>query len=223
LIDVGSLVQAEQTLLAKVESLDPIHAYFHVSDRDLAKLQQSRGEALGATGDQQSKVFLGLTTDTDFAHEGYVDYREPSVDQATGTVLRRGVFDNADQSLIPGLFVRIRAPLGEAQRRLVVEDRALGSDQRGDFVLVVKEDNMVEYRPVKLGVAMNGLRVVEGVSPTEWIVVNGLQRARPGATVDPQRVTGTARTGHVPVIAAGQTQPASTAEEVRLADAKGAD
>ncbi len=223
LIDVGSLVQAEQTLLAKVESLDPIHAYFHVSDRDLAKLQTAMGETLGATDGRKSPIYLGLTTDTTFPHEGYVDYREPSVDPATGTILRRGVFSNEDQSLIPGLFVRIRAPLGDAQRRLVVEDRALGSDQRGDFVLVVKDDNTVEYRPVKLGVAMNGLRVVEGIAPTEWIVVNGLQRARPGATVDPQRVAGTARTGRTPVIAGGTIPSASAEEEVRLAEAKGAD
>jgi RND family efflux transporter MFP subunit len=222
LIDIGSLVQSEQTLLAKVESLDPIHAYFHVSDRDLAKLQTASGETLGASDANGSPVLLGLTTGTEFPHQGRVDYREPSVDPATGTVLRRGIFPNHDQSLIPGLFVRIRAPLGEAQRRLVVEDRALGSDQRGDFVLVVKDDNTVEYRSVKLGVAINGLRVVEGVQPTDWIVVNGLQRARPGATVDPQRTTGTARTGRVPVIA-GSAAPSGTAREVRLAEATAAE
>lgn len=222
LIDVGSLVQSEQTLLAKVESLDPIHAYFHVSDRDLAKLQAASGESLGATSENRSPIYLGLTTEAEFPYEGYVDYREPSVDPATGTVLRRGVFENSNQNLIPGLFVRIRAPLGAAQRRIVVEDRALGSDQRGDFVLVVKPDNTVEYRSVKLGVSMNGLRVVDGVQQNEWIVVNGLQRARPGATVDPQRTTGTARTGRVPVIA-GEATPIAQPGEVRLAEAKPAE
>jgi multidrug efflux system membrane fusion protein len=222
LIDIGSLVQSEQTLLAKVESLEPIHAYFHVSDRDLAKLQAATGEALGGTSNNRSPIYLGLTTANDFPYQGHVDYREPSVDPATGTVLRRGVFENSDQNLIPGLFVRIRAPLGEAERRIVVEDRALGSDQRGDFVLAVKPDNTVEYRPVKLGVAMNGLRVVEGIQQNEWIVVNGLQRARPGATVDPQRTTGTARTGRVAMIA-GEASPATDAGEVRLAEAKSAE
>jgi len=145
------------------------------------------------------------------------------VDPATGTVLRRGVFENGNQNLSPGLFVRIRAPLGAAQRRIVVEDRSLGSDQRGDFVLVVKPDNTVEYRSVKLVVSMNGLRVVEGVQQNEWIVVNGLQRARPGATVDPQRVTGTARMGRMPVIAGGGVSPAAQSGELRLAEAKAAE
>lgn len=218
LIDVGSLVQSEQTLLAKVESFDPIHAYFHVSDQDLARLQAAGGETLGASNGKRSPVFLGLTTDSDFPHEGYVDYREPSVDAATGTVMRRGVFPNSNHNLIPGLFIRVRAPLGDAQSRVMVEERAIGADQRGDFVLVVGNDNTVEYRPVKLGVAQDGMRVVnEGLSPDEWIVVNGLQRSRPGAKVDPQRTTGTARTGRVPVIVEKPKPAGDRPQSARLA------
>jgi RND family efflux transporter MFP subunit len=188
LVDQGNLVMAEQTLLATIESIDPIHAYFSVSEPDLLRfMEMMRQNKLPDPEKTPPALHLGLNNETGFPHQGMLDYRELGVDPGTGTVARRGLFPNPDGVLIPGLFVRIRASIGEPVPKLTVEERAVSSDQRGDFVLVVGEDNTVEYRPVRLGVAMEGWRVVEdGLEPRDRVVVNGLQRARPGAKVNPQ-------------------------------------
>jgi RND family efflux transporter MFP subunit len=188
LVDRGNLVQAEQTLLATIESIDPIHAYFYISERDLLRFMKLlRENKLPDPDDNPPKLHLGLANEAGFPHHGYLDYRELGVDPGTGTVARRGVFPNPKNILIPGLFVRISAQIGEPAPKLLVEERALGSDQRGDYVLVVNGENTVEYRPEELGIASNGWRVVEeGLSATDRVVVNGLQRARPGAKVNPQ-------------------------------------
>ncbi|MGH7201800.1 MAG: efflux RND transporter periplasmic adaptor subunit [Planctomycetaceae bacterium] len=189
LVDVGNLIQAEETQLATIESVDPIHVYFHVSERDLLRfMEMVREDQLPDPEKQPPVLNMGLANETGFPHQGHLDYRELGVDPGTGTVLRRGVFPNPDHVLIPGLFVRISAPVGRPEPRLLVEERAIGSDQRGDYLLVVNEKGVVEYRPVELGIAVGGLRVVrDGVSEDDWIVTNGLQRARPGTTVNPQR------------------------------------
>jgi RND family efflux transporter MFP subunit len=188
LVDPGNLVLPDQTLLAVVESIDPIHAYFYVSERELLRFMgMLRKGELPNPEQVPPTLFLALENEEDFPHEGKLDFREFGVDPETGTAERRGTFENEDLTLVPGMFVRIRASLGKA-RRVLVEERALGADQRGDFLLVVGKDNMVEYRPVKLGVQVEGLRVIEqGLTADETIVVIGLQRARPGAPVDPQQ------------------------------------
>ncbi len=189
LVDIGNLVTAEQTLLATIESIDPIHVYFYISESDLLRFRQM--QRAGILPDPEKKppeLELQLPGDDSFTYHGHLDFRQLGVDPDTGTILRRGSFPNPDNSLVPGLFVRVRAGLGEPHPKLLVDARALAADQRGDYVLVVNEKNEVEHRPVKLGIAVGNLQVVEeGLSPGEWIVVNGLQRARPGSVVDPQR------------------------------------
>jgi RND family efflux transporter MFP subunit len=191
LVDRGSLVQGEQTHLATIESLDPIHAYFSLSEPDLLRfMEMLRANEIPDPDKNPPVLYLGLDNSAGYPYQGTLDFRELGVDPSTGTALRRGLFANPNNELLPGLFVRIRAPIGEPKERLVVEKRGIGADQRGDYVLVVNDKNIVEYRLVKLGISTDGMRVVqEGVEPGEWIVVNGLQRARPGATVDPERVT----------------------------------
>jgi len=99
------------------------------------------------------------------------------------------VLPNADRLLTPGLFVRVRLPVGQPAPGLLVSDRAIGTDQDRKYVLVVNDKNVVEYRQVKLGAIQGGLRAVaEGLSPSEWVIVNGIQRVRPGVTVTPQKV-----------------------------------
>jgi RND family efflux transporter MFP subunit len=190
-VDPGNLVQAEQTSLAVIRSIDPIYAYFSVSEDDLLRfleLNRQRGGDPASFEAAAPPLQLGLSNEDGFSREGRFDFSERSIDRETGTALRRGVFENDDQTLIPGLFVRIRAPVGPPEPRLLVEERAVSADQRGDYLLVVNDKNVVEYRPVKLGLAIEGMRVVEnGVQAEDWIVVNGLQRARPGAEVVPQR------------------------------------
>lgn len=196
LIDEGNLILPDQTLLAIIESVDPIHAYFNVSESDLSRLAslspQQVNEAAG-------KLQLAIGDQADFVHRGKLDFEQLGVDPGTGTSLRRAVFDNPDGSIVPGMFVRVRVQVGEPAERLLVEERALASDQRGDYLLVVNEKNVVEYRPVRLGTSVDGKRVIErGLEPGEWVVVNGLQRARPGAPVTPERSEAAAHVASAP-------------------------
>ncbi|MBX7168921.1 MAG: efflux RND transporter periplasmic adaptor subunit [Pirellulales bacterium] len=189
MVDVGNLVLQDQTVLAVIENIDPIHAYFSVSELELLRFMQLRREnRLPDPEKQPPELELALADEDDYPHRGVLDFRQLGIDPATGTTLRRGVFPNPDLRMTPGMFVRIRAAVGAPQPRLLVEDRAIGTDQRGDYVLVVEGRNVVQQRPVRLGPLQQGLRVVsEGVKEGEWVVVNGLQRARPGTTVDPVR------------------------------------
>jgi multidrug efflux pump subunit AcrA (membrane-fusion protein) len=111
------------------------------------------------------------------------------VDASTGTFLMRGVFENPDPiMLLPGLFVRLRIPMDEREGALLVTDRAIGSDQAGKYLLVVDEENVVQHRPVEIGALIDGLRVIEsGIEASDWVVVDGLLRARPGGKVVPER------------------------------------
>ena len=189
LVDVGNLIQSQQTLLATIESIDPIHAYFYVSESDLLRFRQMiRDHELPDPEEKPPLMRLGLSNENGFPHEGYVDFRDLGVNPDTGTILVRALFPNPRQILLPGLFVRLRAPVGEPKPRLMIDERAVAADQRGQYVLVVNDENKVEYRSVELGLAEKGMReITDGVLPQDWIVVNGLQRARPGATVAPQR------------------------------------
>ncbi len=189
LIDVGNLVNAEQTHLAIIENIDPIYAYFNVSESVLLRFMALvREKKLPDPAVSPPVLRMELQNEKGFPHQGYLDYTDLGVDPTTGTIRRRAVFPNADRLLVPGLFVRLRSEIGDPTPKLLVEERALGSDQRGAFVLVINDSDVVEYRPVKLGLRVNSLRVIEeGIQKGDWIVVNGLQRARPGSKVQAQR------------------------------------
>jgi RND family efflux transporter MFP subunit len=208
LVDVGNLVQEGTTPLGVIESIDPIYAYFSIGESDLLKLRHlepqawdgSAGTSPGSSpGASQEPPVLhmgfveesqGRNDEAQFPYRGHFDFRELGVDPKTGTILGRGVFPNPDGELLPGLFVRVRVPLGEPKPRLLVDARAVGMDQRGEYVLVVNEKNIVERRPVELGRPVDGLRLLEsGIEADDRIIVNGLQRARPGAPVTPQEAT----------------------------------
>lgn len=185
LVDVGNLVQPGETVLTRVESTDPIHVYFSVSEADVMQFLNSGGGS--SSNAERPTLYLGLAGEEGYPHEGRLDFTELGVDPQTGTQMRRGSFPNADGRLVPGLFARVRLPLGTPRRGLMIPDRAIATDQRGEYVLVVGEKNIVEYRPVELGMRVADMRVVTaGVAAEEWIVVNGLQRARPGAEVKPE-------------------------------------
>jgi RND family efflux transporter MFP subunit len=207
MVDVGNLVQVQTTMLTNVQSVAPIHALFHVSENELKLLRQSptaSNYAAATTADAkatdattaETTVKVGLSHDRDFPYEGKIDFAELGVDPNTGKQLRRAVIENKDGALLPGLFVRVRVPVGDETPQLMVADRSIATDQRGDYVLVVNDKNIVEYRPVELGLMTDGLRVVKsGIKEGDWIVTNGLQRARPGATVRPSQSTITAAIG----------------------------
>jgi RND family efflux transporter MFP subunit len=187
MVDVGNLIQGEMTQLATLESFDPIHVYFSVSEGDVLRLMELyRDGKIHSLKDNPPPLFLALGNETEYRQEGKLEFADFGVDPATGTQMRRGVFPNADGQLVPGLFVRLRMPLGTPEPQLMVNERAVNADQRGEYVLVVNDKNIVEHRTVKLGTLVDGKYVIkEGVKPDDWIVVNGLQRARPGSEVKP--------------------------------------
>jgi multidrug efflux system membrane fusion protein len=134
-------------------------------------------------------VLLALASDRDFPREGTMHFLDNRIDPATGTIRVRGIFRNVDRSLTPGLFVRLRLPGGASHRGLLIQDRAIGTDLDKRFVFVVNNDHVVEYREVTVGPLIDGLRLVrEGLGPDDLVIVNGLQRVRPGARVDAETI-----------------------------------
>ena len=187
LVDVGNLVGAGQaTMLASIVRYEPIYVYFDVSERDLLAYPELLGRT-GETDGGRPPTFLGLVTEEGFPHQGIIDYTSNRVDPSTGTIEVRSVFSNPDHLLVPGLFVRIRVPANKG-RALLIPDLAVQVDQSGRYVLVVDDQNVAQQRRIKAGVLVDGLRVItEGLSASDWVVVNGLQRARPGTVVKPIR------------------------------------
>lgn len=200
MVDIGNLIQSGTTQLAVIQAIDPIYVYFDVSENDLLRfMAMLRNHELPDPEKNPPILHLGLANEQGFPHEGRLDYRELGINAETGTTKRRGIFPNPGSQLLPGMFVRVQASIGDPKPRLLVEDRAVSSDQRGEFLLVVNEKNVVEYRPVALGIHVNDLRVVEsGIKATDRVIVNGLQRARPGTTVNPESPK---------AVAAGTTKP----------------
>jgi len=186
----GNLVQAgppEATLLTRVVSIDPIYAYFDGDEQTyLAFRELARSGDGGGSQHARIPVFLGLANEQGFPHQGYVDFVDNQLDPRTGTIRTRAVFRNKDRAFTPGLFARIKL-VGSAHRPTpLIQDRAIGTDQDKKFVLVLKPDSTVDYRPIQVGRLVDGLRIVEsGLKPGERIVINGLQRARPGTKVAP--------------------------------------
>ncbi len=200
-IDIGNLVgEGEQTLLTTVSRWDPMYVYFNLSENDLLRVMgmyRSRVQEKGYDPEEESDsqaeipIFLGLANEDGYPHEGRYDFAETGVDASTGTLQLRGVFPNPGpvRLLIPGLFVRLRMPIDKRENALLVTERAVGSDQSGRFLLVVNSENVVEKRNVRLGQLVDGLRVIEdGLQPDEPVIVKGVQRARPGGKVDPQKI-----------------------------------
>ncbi len=187
----GNVVQSGQnggTLLTTIVSVDPIYLYFEVDERTMLQTRRMIQEgAMKSAQETSVPVFVGLVDEEGFPHEGVINFLDNRVDPSTGTLRVRGVLANPDGLLSPGLFVRVHLPLGSPRRSLLVPEQALGSDQGQKFLYVVNDANEVNYRPVKVGRLYDGLRVIEqGLAKGERVVVNGLQRVRPGAKVDPR-------------------------------------
>jgi RND family efflux transporter MFP subunit len=183
LVDPGNLVGAgEQTLLTRLVQYDPIYAYFSISERAILKLMSTPGRG---ESDTSRAVEVGRATDPEFPFAGTLDFVDQVVDPETGTFMIRGVFRNPEPvQLLPGLFVRGRIPLLERDGALFVSERALGSDQRGRYVMAVDENSIAQYRPVEIGALVDGMRVIEkGIGADDRIITNGVLYARPGEPV----------------------------------------
>ncbi len=193
LVTPGNLVGAAgPTALAEITRMDPIYAYFTLNERDLIRLMEKKRETAQMTQSETAvPVFAGIKGAEDYPFEGRLDFVSSSLDPNTGTILLRAVFSNPKSAsgvpkLVPGMFVRLRIPVDVREKALLIPERALGVDQNGRYLLVVNDQDVVHQRPVKVGAGVNGLRVVEdGLQADDWVVVNNLQRARPGAKVTP--------------------------------------
>ncbi|MGC4028944.1 MAG: efflux RND transporter periplasmic adaptor subunit [Steroidobacteraceae bacterium] len=189
----GNLVsggQAGATRLTTLVSLEPMYAYFEVAEQDYLKyIELARNGGRPLSQDLQNPVRMAIGNDRDFAREGRLDFVDNRVQSGTGTVLGRAVFPNPDHVLTPGMFVRVQLAGSNTYKGALINERAIATDQDRRYVLLVGEGDKLEYRAIETGPAVGGLRVVRsGLKPGDRIVVNGLQRLRPGMTVVPRVV-----------------------------------
>ena len=196
MLSVGNLVGASasgEQLLTTIVRTDPIYVYFDVNQRAAQQYRANAVKRLGgampkSARDMNIRFQFGLASEDGFPHEGVIDFVDNKVNPTTGTISVRGEAANAGRQFKPGFFARVRIAVGDKYPAVLVSDRAIGTQQGEKYVLVVNDKDQVEFRPVQLGAAQpDGLRVVRsGLKGDERVVVNGIQRARPGSTVKPQ-------------------------------------
>jgi RND family efflux transporter MFP subunit len=186
LIDPGNLVKADDTALTTIVSLDPIYVYFDVDERTLLSVRRLiQQQKVSSYRDTPLAVYMGLSDEEGFPLKGAINFADNQVDPMTGTLKVRGEFSNENKLLSPGLFARIRLPIGTPHKAVLIAERALGTEQGQRYVYVVNDKNEIEYRKVKLGSLQGGLRAIEeGVAMGDRVVVNGLQRVRQGSKVE---------------------------------------
>ncbi len=205
MIDPGNLVKADETILTSIVTQDPIYAYFDVDERTMLRLRRLvQAGKIRSARSTSIPVELGLTDEDGYSIQGTIDFVDNRIVANTGTLRVRGVFDNPKGLLSPGLFVRVRMPVGDPFQAIMVSEQALGTDQGQKFIFVVDDKNVVQSRPVKVGSLHDGLRVIEkGVAPGDRVVVSGLQRIRAGTTVDPKSV-------EMPIVGVNPEAPSSS-------------
>ena len=180
---------ANTTLLTTIVSQDPIYIYFDLNENNYIKYKRltERGAGSGAA-DLGAPVEVGLPDERNFPHKARLDFLDNRLDQGTGTLRARGVMANASGLFSSGMFARVRVTGTAPYTAVLLPDEAIGTDQTNKFVYVVAEDGSVARRNIKLGPLYENLRVVrEGLAAEEWVIIRGLQRARPGIKVAPKR------------------------------------
>ena len=188
-VSIGQLVgQGSPTTLATIVQLDPIYVNFNISEREVLRIRAEMASR-GITADDLKKVpvEVGLQNEDGYPHAGTLDYIAPGLTASTGTLALRAILPNEKRGLLPGNFVRVRVPLAQEPDRLLVPDRAIGTDQRGRYVLVVGKDDVVEQRAVEIGQLVGELRVIDkGIGPDDRILISGLQAVVAGGKIDPE-------------------------------------
>jgi multidrug efflux system membrane fusion protein len=188
-ITVGNLVGAGAATppLTTLVSVSPVFVSFEIDERTF--IRYAAKGAAGNSGVERIPVSLGLASEDGYPHRGRLKAFDNRLDATSGTIRVRAVFDNPNGVLTPGMFARVRTGGSTETAAILIEDKAVGTDQDKKFVMVVDAENKVRYRGVTLGPVINGLRVVRsGLAKDERIVVNGLQRVRPNDPVTPQPV-----------------------------------
>jgi len=193
-VDPGNLVvggTSDATLLSTIVSIDPMYFVFTASEADFLRYSRLSGQAGRLPGLTTSyRVDVQLMDEEDFVHAGTLDFVDNQIDPNSGTIVARAILPNEDGFLVPGIFGRVRLSGSGEFEALLIPDEAVLSDQARKIVMVVDAEGTVSPRPVRLGALHKGLRVIkEGLSPDDWVIVAGIQRARPGAKVTPQEVT----------------------------------
>ena len=194
-VTVGNLVQGGigmSTLLTTLVSTDPMYVYFDADERTMLRTRASARDAKQVQSDAAAEVRvlaipmqIGLANEQGYSRTGKIDFIDNHVDPTTGTIQVRGVFENADRNLVAGMFVRVRVPIETMSGALLVSDRAIGTDQSSKYVLVVNDQDVVEYRGIGVGAESEGMRVVQnGLRPGERVITGGMQRVRPGIRVN---------------------------------------
>lgn len=193
LVDIGTLVGVSgPTKLASIVQTDPIYAYFNVSETQVLLIKdmlRKQGRAFKQTDLPSIPAELGLQSEEGYPHKGHLDYVSPQLDASTGTLQVRALFDNKDKALLPGLFVRVRVPIGQNEKALLVRDDAIATNQLGSYLLVLGKDETIEQKQVKTGQRDGALRVIEsGLAPADWVVIQGIQQAIPGSKAAPEKI-----------------------------------
>ncbi len=191
LVDVGNLVgeSGQDTVLARIVQVDPVHVYFAPTERE--RLEVLRGAQEGRIPAQREgtiPIELQLGDGSPYRHRGIVDFVDPTVEPTRGTVTVRALVPNPDGVLKPGEFVRAVAVFPDIRDAVLVPERAVLEEQGGSYVLVVNAESVAEYRRVRAGVTHDGSRrIVEGLAAGERVIVDGVQKARPGTKVAPRQ------------------------------------
>jgi RND family efflux transporter MFP subunit len=192
----GNLVGAGDVVLTTLVSSDRVYAYFDASEATYLRYMRS-------TKPVQTAVQMGLSNEQGFPHTGKLDFVDNRLNPATASIRARAVFDNKAGQFTPGLYARVKLGGSGSYTGVVVPDRAISTDQTRKILFVVGPDNIVQPRPVTPGALIDGMRVVEGIKPGELIIVDGLQRAMPGAPVTPQVLKVDAKGMPLPAAPAG--------------------
>ena len=202
----GNLVTTGQTLLTTVVSVDKIYVEFEGDEQVYLKYAaMTRSGELANARESHLPIWIGLADEQGTPHEGQMVFVDNALDAQTGTIRARALLDNKERRFTPGLFARVKLVGSGKYEAKLINDSAIGTDQNVRYVFAVNADNKVEYRAIKLGPVVDGLRVVrDGLKVGEFIVVNGLQRIRPGITVAPQRVAMGVKTSPNAVLALNQ-------------------
>ena len=218
LVDRGALVGVgSPTKLATIIQLDPLYVYFTMSEPQILRIKVNNAKAgieFRTTDLSSIPVEIGLQGEDGFPHQGHMDYASPQVDASTGTLEVRAIFDNKDRRLLPGLFVRVRTPITRLNNAILVPDPAIGTSQEGRYLLVVGPDNVVQRKIVRTGDREGPYRIIEsGIDPADWVVTEGVQRAIPGAKVNPQQTklsAAAANQDSAPAAPSDPSKPAAT-------------
>ena len=188
-ITKGNYVTTGQTVLTSLVSTSHMYAYFDVDERSYLKYQQLNN-LLPENGKAENVVQMALANDTGYPHVGYIDFVDNAIDETTGTIRVRAVFDNEKQNLLPGMFAKLRIAGSASYQGVLIDNKAIGTDLNNKYVLVLGDDNVVQYRAISLGEGVNGLRIIaSGLNAGDKIVVNGLQRVRANMPVTPNEVS----------------------------------